>query len=80
MMKRMLLSGATLISLLFYTGVAATAAETYDSVETKTTNISKAATFKLWFKGIPPEKYNGKLRIDYYKTQGGYIGVYLNTR
>lgn len=38
--------------------------------------ISRAAVVKLWFNGIPPKTYKGKTRINYYKYQGGYIGVY----
>ncbi|MGL9748950.1 hypothetical protein [Enterococcus sp. DIV0170] len=31
---------------------------------------------RFWFKGIPPTKHKGMTRISYYKSQGGYIGVY----
>ncbi|MBV7392134.1 hypothetical protein [Enterococcus alishanensis] len=37
----------------------------------------RAATIKYWFNGIPPKNYNGRIRIDYYKYAGGYIGVYF---
>lgn len=37
----------------------------------------KATYIKIWFKGIPPKKYKGKTRVDYYKNQGGYIGLYV---
>ena len=33
---------------------------------------------KIWFKGIPPAKHKGMTRMNYYKAQGGYIGVYFN--
>lgn len=35
------------------------------------------ATLKPWFKNIPPLKYKGRTRINYYPNSGGYIGVYL---
>lgn len=34
-------------------------------------------TLKPWFKGIPPLKYKGRTRINYYPYAGGYTGVYL---
>ncbi|MDW5523977.1 hypothetical protein R6Z02_09455 [Carnobacterium maltaromaticum] len=41
------------------------------------TNNLNRATLKPWFKKIPPLKYKGRTRINYYPNSGGYIGVYL---
>ena len=39
--------------------------------------ISVRATLRYHFKSIPPLKYKGKVRIDYYPYDGGYTRVYL---
>lgn len=38
---------------------------------------SNRATVRYHFKSIPPLKYKGKNRIDYFPYDGGYTGVYL---
>lgn len=75
-MKRILLSSFVLF--LFFSGAAVTtfAAENSNGEIEIRTSESRVVTEKLWFKDIPPKTYKGKTRIDYYKSQGGYIGVY----
>lgn len=56
----------------------ALAAEQTSDIVGQTERISpRVVTLKQWFKGVPPKKYRGKTRIDYYRSLGGYIGVYL---
>ena len=38
---------------------------------------SNRAAVRYHFKSVPPLKYKGKTRINYYPYDGGYTGVYL---
>lgn len=76
-MKKIILSSLILISLCSVPSVTPTlASEISSDVVENLSPISRAAVVKLWFNGIPPKTYKGKPRINYYKYQGGYIGVY----
>lgn len=78
-MKKFLLGSLAFVLLsLGSVTVPALAMEMQVNAHTESTVGTKSATVQIWFKGVPPKKYKGKMRINYYKAQGGYIGVYLN--
>jgi len=43
----------------------------------QTTEPATRAAIRLYFKSVPPERYKGRIRINYYRYDGGYTGVYL---
>ena len=75
-MKKLLFASSILIFFLSGSPVTALASDSKNIAEGYNP-IIRVSTTKIWFKGVPPKTYNGKLRINYYKSQGGYIGGYL---
>lgn len=72
----------TMISIMlgiFFVGSAqeVLAAEELPISTIETSQPSTRAAVKYYFKSIPPLKYKGKTRINYYPNDGGYTGVYL---
>lgn len=66
-----------MLFFLLFGAVSATFASENTNYEGEiNTSEPRAVTEKLWFKDVPPKTYKGKTRINYYKSQGGYIGVY----
>lgn len=54
------------------------AQENITQISSSNVNVEpRSVTTNYWFKGIPPKTYKGKIRVDYYKLGGGYIGVYV---
>lgn len=76
-MKKFFLVSLALFLFPFSSMTIASASEICINGANESSVEKKAASIKIWFKGVPPKKYNGKTRVTYYKNQGGYIGVYV---
>lgn len=77
LMKKIVLVSASLFLFSINSMTLTSASEIYPSDNNESIVGPKATYIKIWFKGIPPEKYKGKTRVNYYKNQGGYTGVYV---
>lgn len=71
----------SIILSIFFVGITqevlATEEMNIQIFENNELTTKKAVTVKYYFKSIPPLKYKGKIRIDYYPYDRGYTGVYL---
>lgn len=76
MMKKMMVS-ITLGMFLFGVTQQVSADEEIFFSQLEPSPPFTRVNLRPWFKSIPPLKYKGKTRINYYPKDGGYIGVYL---
>ncbi|MBP1042367.1 hypothetical protein I6N95_15205 [Vagococcus sp. BWB3-3] len=72
----------TIISIALGSFLVGTTQEVFATEELPINHLeisqpSNRATVRYHFKSIPPLKYKGKNRIDYFPYDGGYTGVYL---
>lgn len=77
-MKKLLFGSLVLALSSVGLSTPASASEGINGDTNKSVIEPKATYLRFWFKGVPPAKHKGKTRVNYYKNQGGYIGVYLN--